>query len=148
MIKRTFGRLLASRIFYNARFQQCSTSAKSIEEMEQEFTNLKLQSGIRDFSKQPENVLIVHPKIRWGSNADPRENLGLKLEEACALLQTLPGFSIASTMIIGTDYSVRKKLIWGQGRLDALKEQQVEMQCDSCDDKYRYSIAISADCIK
>lgn len=31
-----------------------------------------------------------------------------------------------STLIIGTDYNTRKKLIWGQGRLDMLKEQQLQ----------------------
>lgn len=29
-------------------------------------------------------------------------------------------------MVIGTDYTVRKKFIWGSGRLDALKEQQMK----------------------
>jgi 50S ribosomal subunit-associated GTPase HflX len=28
-------------------------------------------------------------------------------------------------MVIGTDYNLRKKLIWGQGRLDTLKEKQM-----------------------
>jgi hypothetical protein len=96
MLKRLCSKLATSRSFSNSCFRECSTSAKSIEELEQEFTQLKFQSGIREYLKQPENVLIVHPKIRWGQNAShPSENVGLKLGEACALVQTLPGFSIA-----------------------------------------------------
>lgn len=72
----------------------CSSNSKSIEELEQEFTQLRIQSGLTDYSKSPENVLIVHPKIRWGQKAAPDENIGLKMEEACALVKTLPGFSI------------------------------------------------------
>lgn len=86
-------------------------------------------------------MLVVHPKIRWGPNAKPDEDVELRLEEACALVKTLPGFTVTrfilsifiknanprfSTMIIGTDYSVRKKMIWGKGRVDALKEHQVQ----------------------
>jgi hypothetical protein len=71
-----------------------STNTKSIEELEREYTNLRIQSGLTDFSKEPENVLVVHPKIRWGKNATPFEDVSLKVEEACALVKTLPGFSI------------------------------------------------------
>jgi hypothetical protein len=34
-------------------------------------------------------------------------------------------------MIIGTDYTVRKKFIWGTGRLDALKEEQMKSNATS-----------------
>ncbi|KAI6198388.1 putative GTP-binding protein 6 [Aphelenchoides fujianensis] len=99
--------------------------------MERQFTALRLQSGLVEWTGRAENVLVVHPKIRWGPNANPAEDVRLKLEEACALVKTLPGFSIANCMVIGTDYSVRKKTIWGLGRLDSLKEEQVKCGASS-----------------
>lgn len=84
------------RLCRRIRWYRCySANAKSIEELEQEFTQLRINSGFKDHSRQSQNVLVVHPKIRWGQNADPTENVGLKLEEACALVQTLPGFAVS-----------------------------------------------------
>ncbi|KAI6213888.1 hypothetical protein M3Y94_00204500 [Aphelenchoides besseyi] len=103
-----------------------TTSDKEVEEMERQFTALRLQSGLVDWSESPEHVLVVHPKIRWGQNADPFEDVRLKLEEASALVKTLPGFTVANCIVIGTDYTVRKKLIWGHGRLESVKEQQIQ----------------------
>lgn len=101
---------------------------------------LRHQSGIIEGGMESERMLIAHPKVRWGRNANaPSEDESLKLEEATALVRTLPGFSVArfvfllvfilstitfSCMIIGTDYTVRKKLIWGSGRLESLQEEQ------------------------
>lgn len=87
-----------ANIYLQSRCQS-STSTKSVEELEQEFTQLRIQSGLTEYSKQPENVLVVHPKIRWGKDATPYENVGLKLDEACALVRTLPGFSVCRSDI-------------------------------------------------
>lgn len=66
-----------------------------VEAAEREFTLLRLQSGLRDWRNDPQNVLVVHPKIRWGAESCKDEEVELKLEEACTLVKTLPGFSVA-----------------------------------------------------
>uniref|UniRef100_A0A1I7YRZ3 Hflx-type G domain-containing protein n=2 Tax=Steinernema glaseri TaxID=37863 RepID=A0A1I7YRZ3_9BILA len=74
--------------------------------------------------------LVIHPKIRWGENsASKTTSAELQLAEAIRLLaeairlvKTLPGFSVANSVIVGTDYNTKKKRIWGAGRLDALVE--------------------------
>ena len=132
----------ADRYVRNAicrRFTSSNTKLDYAETMEQQYALLKRQSGIVDGNFEPQRILIAHPKIRWGRNADFNENEELKLEEASALVHTLPGFSVArfaefdfvfnllsycSCTIIGADYTVRKKLIWGIGRLENLKREQ------------------------
>lgn len=42
-----------------------------------------------------ENILVVYPKIRWGKNSIPKNTTHeLQLEEAVALVKTLPGFNV------------------------------------------------------
>uniref|UniRef100_A0A914DBS3 Hflx-type G domain-containing protein n=1 Tax=Acrobeloides nanus TaxID=290746 RepID=A0A914DBS3_9BILA len=75
-----------------------------------------------------ENILVVYPKIRWGKNSIPKNTTHeLQLEEAVALVKTLPGFNVVNTVMVGTDKSVRKKFIWNQGRLESLLELKSSM---------------------
>ena len=66
-----------------------------VEEREREFTQLRIQSGIHEWQNDPQHILVVQPKIRWGSESSSDDECNLKLEEACTLIKTLPGFSIA-----------------------------------------------------
>uniref|UniRef100_A0AAF5CZX2 Hflx-type G domain-containing protein n=1 Tax=Strongyloides stercoralis TaxID=6248 RepID=A0AAF5CZX2_STRER len=65
---------------------------------------------------------VIHPKIRWGQYATPpnEKNDELQLSEAISLVKTIPGFSVSQSVIVGTDYTTKKKQIWGQGRIDSL----------------------------
>ncbi|KJH41576.1 hypothetical protein DICVIV_12453 [Dictyocaulus viviparus] len=73
------------------------------------------------------DFLVVHPKVRWGSSSasrlkDPRR----QLDEAIALVNTLPSFRVVESAIFGVDYNTKRKTVWGSGQIDALitiKEQ-------------------------
>uniref|UniRef100_A0A0N5BRY9 Hflx-type G domain-containing protein n=1 Tax=Strongyloides papillosus TaxID=174720 RepID=A0A0N5BRY9_STREA len=73
------------------------------------------------------SFMVIHPKIRWGRNATPpkEKNDELQVEEAIALVKTVPGFSISQSVIVGTDYTTKKKHIWGQGRVEDLLKLKV-----------------------
>ncbi|WKY13287.1 hypothetical protein Q1695_004251 [Nippostrongylus brasiliensis] len=73
------------------------------------------------------DFMVVHPKVRWGSSSasklkDPQR----QLDEAVTLVNTLPGFRVVESTIVGVDYSTKRKRVWGTGQLEALlrkKEQ-------------------------
>uniref|UniRef100_A0A7E4VI14 Hflx-type G domain-containing protein n=1 Tax=Panagrellus redivivus TaxID=6233 RepID=A0A7E4VI14_PANRE len=74
-----------------------------------------------------QNVFVIHPKVRWGANSAPSNTTPeLMLEEAVALIRTLPGFNVATSVLVGTDYNTKKKLIWGGGRLEALMQHKLK----------------------
>ncbi|KAK6029964.1 hypothetical protein OSTOST_03910, partial [Ostertagia ostertagi] len=71
--------------------------------------------------------MVVHPKVRWGSSSasslkDPQR----QLDEAVTLVNTLPGFRVVESTIVGVDYNTKRKRVWGRGQLEALvsKKQQ------------------------
>ncbi|CAJ0938924.1 unnamed protein product, partial [Mesorhabditis belari] len=94
---------------------------------EERYTELLRESGhyhndASTSTNQGHKVLIVHPHIRWGRHSaskwtDPQ----LQLEEAIALVGTLPTMKIAGSTIVGTDYHTNRRLIWGTGKLEELR---------------------------
>lgn len=69
------------------------------EELEErEYTKIITASGLginRRNSIASDNVLVIHPKIRWGENSAPANTTPeLQLEEAVTLCKTLPGFNV------------------------------------------------------
>ncbi|KAF7639985.1 putative GTP-binding protein 6 [Meloidogyne graminicola] len=132
-------------ILSNSRFlrnQKCFSTVKirelrplqkvkkllSQEEIEEEqFTELKLSLGMLNGNKVfgSEQILLVHPHVKWGSGSAPKNAIPeLEVEEAQTLCQTIPGFKVVSSIIVNTDYNVRSKLIWGSGRLDAIVQHK------------------------
>jgi hypothetical protein len=81
--------------YYSSYFNNKESVDLEVEREEQEFTQLRVQAGLSELPERPENVLIVHPRIRWGPNATPGEDIQAKLDEATALVRTLPGFTVA-----------------------------------------------------
>lgn len=65
---------------------------------EQEYSKFLAASGLgihRRNSIASDNVLVIHPKIRWGQNSAPSNTTPeLQLEEAVTLCKTLPGFNV------------------------------------------------------
>ncbi|KAK0410059.1 hypothetical protein QR680_004922 [Steinernema hermaphroditum] len=108
-----------------ASWRGCSSSMESSESpLSERYRQLVTESGA---ALSPEDArhsfLVIHPKIRWGENSAPKTtNSELQLAEAITLVRTLPGFTVANSVIVGTDYNTKKKRIWGAGRLDALVE--------------------------
>lgn len=80
--------------------QPVQTSQEEAEE--QEYTNFLTAQGISSLlflqqkgKKLAENVLIVHPKIRWGQESTPKDTTSeLQLEEAITLCRTIPCFNV------------------------------------------------------
>ncbi|KAK6036919.1 hypothetical protein COOONC_25576, partial [Cooperia oncophora] len=67
------------------------------------------------------DFMVVHPKVRWGSSSasklkDPQR----QLEEAVTLVNTLPGYRVVESTIMGVDYNTKRKRVWGTGQLEAL----------------------------
>uniref|UniRef100_A0A7I4YVK6 Hflx-type G domain-containing protein n=1 Tax=Haemonchus contortus TaxID=6289 RepID=A0A7I4YVK6_HAECO len=67
------------------------------------------------------DFMVVHPKVRWGSSSasilkDPQR----QLEEAVTLVNTLPGFRVVESAVMGVDYNTKRKGVWGTGQLEAL----------------------------
>uniref|UniRef100_A0A915CM03 GTPase HflX N-terminal domain-containing protein n=1 Tax=Ditylenchus dipsaci TaxID=166011 RepID=A0A915CM03_9BILA len=77
--------------------------------------------------RETEKVLVVHPKIRWGQNSRRKNTTTeLQIAEAVALCRTLPHLNVAGTLVVGTDDSTKKRMIWGPGRLEKIMEQKHE----------------------
>uniref|UniRef100_A0A1I7X1T5 Transferred entry: 3.1.21.10 n=1 Tax=Heterorhabditis bacteriophora TaxID=37862 RepID=A0A1I7X1T5_HETBA len=67
------------------------------------------------------DVLVLHPKIRWGSESPSRLKIGhLQLAEAIALVNTLPNFRVVESAIVGVDYNTKRKSVWGTGQIKSL----------------------------
>uniref|UniRef100_A0A915MVW5 Hflx-type G domain-containing protein n=1 Tax=Meloidogyne javanica TaxID=6303 RepID=A0A915MVW5_MELJA len=65
---------------------------------EQQFTELKLALGMLNGNKVfgSEQILLVHPHVRWGSGSAPKNATPeLQVEEALTLCQTIPGFKVS-----------------------------------------------------
>ncbi|KAL7078148.1 hypothetical protein ACQ4LE_002325 [Meloidogyne hapla] len=124
LAKQFFERCFSSVKIREIRPQPKIQKLLTQEELEeQQFTELKLALGMLNGNKVfgSEQILIVHPHVRWGSGSAPKNATPeLQVEEAQTLCQTIPGFKVVSSIIVNTDYNVRSKLIWGSGRLDAI----------------------------
>ncbi|PAV70740.1 hypothetical protein WR25_05373 [Diploscapter pachys] len=73
------------------------------------------------------NVLVIHPKIRWGKFSpsklkDPQR----QLDEAVTLVKTLPRFRVVQSEMIAVDYHTKKKTIWGRGNVQNIRKMAVE----------------------
>ncbi|VDM54891.1 unnamed protein product [Angiostrongylus costaricensis] len=78
------------------------------------------------------DFLVVHPKVRWGaSSASVLKDPQRQLNEAVALVNTLPGFRVVQTpsdvslslfrsAVLGVEYNTKRKTVWGSGQIEAL----------------------------
>lgn len=74
--------------------------------------------NIGDISHQ---VLVVQPYIKWGKRKKTNTTPELQLNEAVALVRTLPNWKVIATKVISL-MSFDKPTIFGQGNLDSLAE--------------------------
>ncbi|XP_054005484.1 putative GTP-binding protein 6 [Hylaeus anthracinus] len=65
-------------------------------------------------------VFIIQPYIKWGRDKKTNTTPTLQLEEAVALIKTLPNWSIAETRLVPL-LSLKKKQLVGSGTLETLK---------------------------
>jgi hypothetical protein len=65
--------------------------------MEKQYADLQRAIGINTLhANNSEQLLLIHPRVRWGSESVPKNTTtDLQIEEAQALCQSLPGFRIA-----------------------------------------------------
>ncbi|KAH7710202.1 GTP-binding protein HflX [Aphelenchoides avenae] len=105
--------------------------------VEEEYARVAAASGFASIEQaqlanRSERVLLLHPKIRWGPNSTPKNTTPeLQMEEAKTLVQTLRGFTVVSSVMVGTDRNTKKKLMWGKGRLERLMEHKASMNVTS-----------------
>lgn len=90
------------------------------EELEdKEYEELVKQTfNISDSSHQ---VLIVQPYIKWGKRKKTNTTPELQLNEAVALIKTLPSWKVTATKLISL-MSFDKPTIFGKGNLESLGE--------------------------
>ncbi|VBB30769.1 unnamed protein product [Acanthocheilonema viteae] len=96
-------------------------------EMSDEFNIIAKSYGIQNIASGVHRVLLIHPRLRRGPFFDLNPTkTKLQLEEAVALVNTLPNFKVIETTAVSTDRSTEKKRLWGEGRIEriiALKEK-------------------------
>uniref|UniRef100_A0A1B6KK63 Hflx-type G domain-containing protein n=1 Tax=Graphocephala atropunctata TaxID=36148 RepID=A0A1B6KK63_9HEMI len=66
-------------------------------------------------------VMVIQPYIKWGPSKKTNTTPELQLDEAVALIKTLPQWNVVSTRIISM-MSFNKPKIFGTGNLEALTE--------------------------
>uniref|UniRef100_A0A914IB51 G domain-containing protein n=1 Tax=Globodera rostochiensis TaxID=31243 RepID=A0A914IB51_GLORO len=94
-----------------------------IEREEREFTELKIAFGLNNISAslREQRLLLVHPRVR--GMTPKNTTVQQQIDEAQTLCETIPGFKVVSAIVLATDaQSLRKKLVWGWGRLERIRE--------------------------
>ncbi|KAE9414403.1 hypothetical protein Angca_006806, partial [Angiostrongylus cantonensis] len=60
-------------------------------------------------------------EVRWGaSSASVLKDPQRQLSEAVALVNTLPGFRVVQSAVLGVKYNTKCKTVWGSGQIEAL----------------------------
>ncbi|KAK5976847.1 hypothetical protein GCK32_004062 [Trichostrongylus colubriformis] len=125
--------MLLRRLFvtqWQAARSFCVSSNTTIDERYDALLNetfSKDETAPEHWTKQSSGVarvhdfMVIHPKVRWGSSSpsvlkDPQR----QLDEAVTLVNTLPGFRVVESTILGVDYNTKRKRVWGPGQLEAL----------------------------
>ncbi|CAA94821.1 Hflx-type G domain-containing protein [Caenorhabditis elegans] len=73
------------------------------------------------FANDRWSVLVVHPKVRWGSgSASVLKQADRQLEEAVALVDNLPNMNAVDSLIMPVDYNTKRKAVWASGNLEKL----------------------------
>uniref|UniRef100_A0A1I7UN68 Hflx-type G domain-containing protein n=1 Tax=Caenorhabditis tropicalis TaxID=1561998 RepID=A0A1I7UN68_9PELO len=73
------------------------------------------------FANDRWSVLVVHPKVRWGSgSASVLKQADRQLEEAVALVNNLPNMIAVDSLIMPVDYNTKRKSVWASGNLEKL----------------------------
>ncbi|VDN03387.1 unnamed protein product [Thelazia callipaeda] len=105
----------------------CIKQSEEVVKMNDEFNIISKSYGVRDVLPGCHRVLLIHPRLRRGRFFDLNPTkIKLQLEEATALVNTLPNFRVIQTVCVNTDRSTEKKRLWGEGRIErviSLKEE-------------------------
>ncbi|CAG9531476.1 unnamed protein product [Cercopithifilaria johnstoni] len=105
----------------------CTIVPEGTIQMNDEFNIISKSYGIQSTPPGVQRILLIHPRLRRGRFFDLNPmKAKLQLEEAVALVNTLPNFKVMETTAVSTDRSTRKKRLWGEGRIEriiALKEK-------------------------
>ncbi|EYB82032.1 hypothetical protein Y032_0368g56 [Ancylostoma ceylanicum] len=73
------------------------------------------------------DFMVVHPKVRWGpSSASRLKDPQRQLDEAVTLVNTLPGFRVVESVVMGVDYNTKRKAVWGSGQIEALVRKKMQ----------------------
>ncbi|KAG8181563.1 hypothetical protein JTE90_017313 [Oedothorax gibbosus] len=90
--------------------------------------NLSDQSILDNFSQEiyhhpglGHNILLIQPRIKYGPNYERKIDSECKLEEAVALVNTLPDWNVIEKCVLPVA-SADASLLFGKGNLDKIKE--------------------------
>ena len=67
-------------------------------------------------------VLIIQPYVKWGTNKKELTTPDLMLEEAKALIDSLPNWTCVDAIKVPTE-TLAKKRVFGTGKFDSLSEE-------------------------
>uniref|UniRef100_A0A8R1TWV7 Hflx-type G domain-containing protein n=1 Tax=Onchocerca volvulus TaxID=6282 RepID=A0A8R1TWV7_ONCVO len=112
-----------AKIFTSLHFERCLCTKipEGTIQRNDEFNIISKSYGIQDITPGGHRILLIHPRLRRGRFFDLNPTKAkLQLEEAVALVNTLPKFKVIETTAISTDRSTKKKRLWGKGRLERI----------------------------
>uniref|UniRef100_A0A1I7VRG9 Hflx-type G domain-containing protein n=1 Tax=Loa loa TaxID=7209 RepID=A0A1I7VRG9_LOALO len=99
----------------------CTKIPREATQMDDEFNIISKSYGIQSIASEVHRVLLIHPRLRRGRFFDLNPTKAkLQLEEAVALVNTLPNFKVIETTAVSTDRSTEKKRLWGSGRIERI----------------------------
>lgn len=67
-------------------------------------------------------TLVIQPYVKWGRNKKTQTSPSLQLDEAVALIRTLPKWSVVESMCISL-MSLQKQQLFGKGNLEMLRNK-------------------------
>ncbi|XP_054718903.1 putative GTP-binding protein 6 [Uloborus diversus] len=129
-----FCSLCSSKLISSSKTSQCVThrflfaTKNSFREMSNE-DNDPLQSSpefdemTKRIYKHPgmgENILLIQPRVKHGRDWERKEMSEIKMSEAVALVNTLPGWKVLLQHVVSVP-SLNAKYIFGQGNLEKIR---------------------------
>ncbi|GLV46314.1 uncharacterized protein CBL_13195 [Carabus blaptoides fortunei] len=89
-----------------------------VDDDERKYQNLAKQC----FLSKEQTCFVIHPYIKWGWKKEKDVTAQSQMEEAVALINTLPGWKVCKEVIVPLE-SFDKKTLFGKGTTMKLKEQ-------------------------
>uniref|UniRef100_A0A915J1R8 Hflx-type G domain-containing protein n=1 Tax=Romanomermis culicivorax TaxID=13658 RepID=A0A915J1R8_ROMCU len=66
------------------------------------------------------SVLVLQPKVVWGSKKPSDTSAELMLEESCALVRTLPDWRVSACELVSVKYEIDRSQVFGSGNLQKI----------------------------
>lgn len=115
--------IVSSPILQKKKPPRNNVQEESIEENEEDIKQYnQLIHRAQLLPDSGHQVLIIQPYIKWGPKKKEFTTPDLMLEEAKALIDSLPKWTCVDAIKVPTE-TLAKKRVFGTGKFDTLKEQ-------------------------